>query len=100
MLTVVVPLIESAPGPGRPTAPSTSKLPDAGMQTVAARAVVKVPRPAGVRGCPTSRMSRAPGNPKAPAVVWAGQKAPFGAGSRLVPVVAGTRLTGNVPRNW
>ena len=99
MLTVVVPLIESAPGPGRPTAPSTSELPEAGMQTVAPRAVVKVPRPARARGCPTSRMSRAPANPKAPAVVWARQKAPFGAGSMLVPVVAGTRLTGSVPMN-
>src|SRR5215467_5859966 len=97
---VVVPLMLSAPGPGRPTAESSTELPELGMQVVAANAVVNVPIPAGVSGCPVCLISRALGNPKPPGFVWLGQKAPFGAGSVVVPLVVGASTTGRTPKNW
>ena len=97
---VAVPLMLSAPGAGRPTAPSTNELPELGMQIVPARAVENVPMPAGVSACPVSLINRAAGKPKAPALVWLGQKAPLGAVSVAVPLVVGARLTGRAPRYW
>ena len=70
------------------------------MQVVATNAVVNVPIPAGVSGCPVCLISRALANPKPPGCVWLGQKAPLGAGSVAVPLVVGASATGRTPKNW
>src|ERR1043166_3721933 len=92
---LAVPPMLSAPGPGRPTARSTSGLPELGRRAGAASAVLKVPMPAGVSACPISVMVCALASPKAPAAVWLGQNAPLGATLVAVALAVAARPTGS-----
>src|SRR5262245_53163225 len=90
----------AAPGPGKPAAPSITKLPVAGMQKADARSAGLPASWRGPAGSPSSANSRQAGLLKHPALPlsWSGQNTPSVALRCEGEVASGVRSIGRLPR--